>query len=96
VENRVATVSDSIVVAGTAPKRGRGRPAFSLEKRAKIVLLGAWIRCQRESLGLTQTQVADCLGVTKAAVSSWENGIRLAPIDRLMVVLGNHGLHPMV
>lgn len=71
-------------------KRGPGRPAFSSEKRAGLVALGVWIRSQREALSLTQTQVANDLGVTKASVSLWEKGSRKPPLDRLMLILGDY------
>jgi transcriptional regulator with XRE-family HTH domain len=35
---------------------------------------GERIRAAREAIGMSQQELADLLGVTKAAVSSWENG----------------------
>lgn len=34
------------------------------------------IKTVRESLGMTQTEFADALGVQQTAVSHWENGAR--------------------
>lgn len=36
--------------------------------------VGTRIRQEREALGLTQTEVGAAAGVTKGAVSAWENG----------------------
>jgi transcriptional regulator with XRE-family HTH domain len=36
--------------------------------------IGALLRERRKSLGKTQKEVADWIGVTKGAVSHWENG----------------------
>ena len=35
---------------------------------------GNYIHEQRRKLGLSQTELADLLGVTNKAVSKWENG----------------------
>jgi DNA-binding transcriptional regulator YiaG len=37
---------------------------------------GADIKIFRQSLGLTQQELADELGVTQVAVCNWENGVR--------------------
>lgn len=37
--------------------------------------LGARIAARRRMLGLTQGQVAACMGVTPQAVSKWERGL---------------------
>lgn len=53
--------------------------------------LGARIRHLRMELKLTQEEVADAVGVTKAAVSQWESGscdnIKLNNFRELLIVL---------
>ena len=39
--------------------------------------LGKTIRERRKALGLTQEQLADCLGVSAPAVHKWEKGVSL-------------------
>ncbi len=53
--------------------------------------LGIRIACLRRANGLTQTQVADRLGVTPQAVSKWERGLAcpdLVCLDELSDLLG--------
>lgn len=37
-------------------------------------MIGAWLAEKRKRKGITQIQVAERLGVTKQAISKWENG----------------------
>ena len=53
--------------------------------------LGARIALLRRARGLTQTQIADRLGVTPQAVSKWERGLAcpdLVCLDELSDLLG--------
>jgi transcriptional regulator with XRE-family HTH domain len=54
--------------------------------------LGERIRCCRNKKWLSQQQLADLLGITKGAVSQWENGrsanIKLVTVLKLCEVLG--------
>jgi transcriptional regulator with XRE-family HTH domain len=54
--------------------------------------LGTRIRTLREAGGLTQTDLALAVGVTQAAVSSWETGnplnLKLQTFLRILDVLG--------
>lgn len=43
-------------------------------KRKSPVLENGWLRMLREAAGLTQSEVAARLGVTKGCVSRWESG----------------------
>lgn len=81
----VAAYRKTLIVPGPGK---RGRPAKTEAKRAHIIALGVWLTKQREALGLTQTMIATALGVTKAAVSTWEMGLRNPPLARLMEALG--------
>ena len=51
--------------------------------------IGSNIRSLREELGLTQEQVADKIGITFQAVSSWERDEYKPDIDKIMK-LGTH------
>jgi transcriptional regulator with XRE-family HTH domain len=62
---------------------------------ARLVInerLGTRIRTLREAGGLTQTDLALAVGVTQAAVSSWETGnslnLKLQTFLRILDVLG--------
>jgi transcriptional regulator with XRE-family HTH domain len=54
--------------------------------------MGKRIRTLRESKQLTQTELANMVGVAKTTVSAWETGyadnIRLPALHRLLEVLG--------
>ena len=50
------------------------------------VNLGARIKQARDAAGLTQEDLADRVGVGTAMVSRWEGGLRLPPVDRLVLI----------
>ena len=52
---------------GPAEKGGR-----SVENRT-----GQFIAKRRKAIGMTQKELAECLGVTNKAVSKWETGVSL-------------------
>ena len=43
--------------------------------------IGAYIQLKRKSVGLTQTQLGDMLGVTSKAVSKWETGVAIPDVS---------------
>lgn len=50
------------------------------------VNLGARIKQARDAAGLTQEALANRVGVGSAMVSRWEGGLRLPPVDRLVLI----------
>lgn len=66
-----------------------GRRQAEAVARATGLLLPSQIRDIRESLGLTQSEFGDLIGVTFATVSRWETGAMLPSksADTLMRVL---------
>jgi len=50
------------------------------------ISLGARIKQARDAAGLTQEALADRVGVGAAMVSRWEGGLRLPPVDRLVLI----------
>ncbi len=40
----------------------------------------------REAMGLTRTQLADCLGVTVVAVRKWEMGLTMPSAEKLPIL----------
>lgn len=44
------------------------------------------IKILRESLGMTQEQLAKQVGVTQGAVAQWENGLTHPAFDKLLTV----------
>lgn len=48
-----------------------------------LVKIGAYIAAKRKSLGLTQRQVAEKLGMSDKSVSKWERGICLPDVAYL-------------
>jgi transcriptional regulator with XRE-family HTH domain len=44
------------------------------------------IKDSREKLGLTQAELANRLGVSKATVYNWENGRQIPPSDKLFEI----------
>ncbi|AIS58177.1 MULTISPECIES: helix-turn-helix domain-containing protein [Vibrio] len=61
--------------------------------RAKDILLGMQLAQLRESLGLTQSDVAKIMGVTQPTISSMEsNGLNLKveTVERYIAACGGH------
>ena len=57
-----------------------------------------WVRAVRGKLGMSQSQLADVLGVSSRAVQSYEQGWRTPPrpvTSHLMTVLALYRDHPM-
>lgn len=46
------------------------------------------IKARREEQGLTQTYLAEKLGIDKSAVSKWENGVANPRADKLRELAG--------
>lgn len=66
-------------------------PKVTYARRA-METMGNRIKALREAKGLTQPQLGKLVGVTKSAISQWENGgtanIKLQPFLRLCQALG--------
>lgn len=58
------------------------------------VRIGAYLAKARKAKKITQQQVADRLGVTKAAVSNWELGKRTIYADQMIEYCEEIGIDP--
>jgi len=58
------------------------------------VFFGEKIRSARKSLGLTQRQLADRLGVSNTSVSNWEKGLSRPDADMIQMLCGILRLQP--
>ena len=56
--------------------------------------LGSRIRAARESAGLTQRQLAECVGVARSQVSAWENGHSPMYVEDLVLLARSCHLTP--
>ena len=56
--------------------------------------IGAYLAKERKAKKITQAQLADQLGVTKAAVSNWERGKRTIYADQMLECCDRLGLDP--
>ncbi len=78
-----------IVLPGSPRGPGSNTPAamtISSEERAFFVSLGERIAEQRKARNLTQTQLAEALGVTQQTVQAYEAGSRRIPVSALPAV----------
>ena len=62
------------------------RPGRPKRERPLPELVGAQIRTARDAEGLTQGELAEGVGRTRAAVSLWEAGERMPSVDDLLAV----------
>ena len=58
------------------------------------VKIGAYLAKERRAKKITQAQLADRLGVTKAAVSNWERGKRTIYADQMLEYCDQLGIDP--
>ena len=56
--------------------------------------IGAYLAKERKAKRITQQQVADRLGVTKAAVSNWETGKRTIYAEQMIEYCLEIGIDP--
>lgn len=56
--------------------------------------IGAYLAKERKAKKITQQQLADQLGVTKAAVSNWERGKRTIYADQMLEYCDQLGIDP--
>lgn len=56
--------------------------------------IGAYLAKERKAKKVTQQQVADRLGVTKAAVSNWETGKRTIYAEQMLEYCLELGIDP--
>lgn len=54
--------------------------------------IGAYLAKERKAKKITQQQLADKLGVTKAAVSNWERGKRTIYADQMLEYCDHVGI----
>lgn len=65
-----------------------------VEDRDMDVMIGSYLRMYREKADLMQEDVAKRLGVTTAAVSAWECGIRATTAKTLLQYIRAVGADP--
>ena len=46
-----------------------------------LIKIGKYIACKRKSLGMTQKQLAEKIGMSDKSVSKWERGICLPDVS---------------
>lgn len=54
------------------------------------------LRAYRESVGLTQAELADILGVERTTVARWETGVRRVDPELLRLIEEKTGIPPHV
>ena len=55
--------------------------------------MGKIIRRLRNERGMTQEELAECVGVTAQAVSKWENDLGMPDISQIVPLSGTFGVH---
>ena len=53
---------------------------------------GAELKYHRESAGLSQTEVAKRTGITQAAISRWEDDLRIPNIENCILLADLYGI----
>ncbi len=66
--------------------------AISTDERAFFVQLGGRIAERRKAQGITQTQMAEWLGVSQQTVNSYEVGRRRVPVSTLPILARHLGV----
>lgn len=61
-------------------------------KKKMFEQIGHFLRDKRESRGISQTEVAEVLGVKPQFVSNWERGMSSPPLRLLKVVTRMYGI----
>ena len=57
--------------------------AISQDEREFFVQMGARVAQLRKQSGITQVQLAEALGLSQAAITAYENGVRRVPVSML-------------
>lgn len=55
-------------------------------KQPRKIAIGTGLRHARKRAGLTQSELAELLGVTRGAVAMWENGYRSVRTETLLEI----------
>ena len=53
---------------------------------------GFYLKTQREVAGLTQTELAKRTGLTQAAISRWEDDLRIPNIENCLILAEFYGI----
>lgn len=61
-------------------------------KKKMFSNIGQFLKEKREAKGLSQTEVADSLGVKPQFISNWERGMSAPPLRLLRVVIKLYGI----
>lgn len=61
-------------------------------KKKMFENIGSFLREKREERGLSQTEVAEALGVKPQFVSNWERGMSSPPLRLLRLVMKIYGI----
>ena len=79
-------------VADRHPRLCSGRRVVKLDSRTPVTkAFAARVRALRQGAGLGQAELADALGVSRKAVSAWERGRQVPPIDTLVALSDKFG-----
>src|SRR4051812_15281944 len=82
VEERESTPATWDVAKGRSPliPEANGGTLAAMSKEREPTRFGKRLRELRERAGLTVAQLAEAAGVSRQAVSQWENGTRAEPV----------------